>query len=45
MLRGEDLEALRDFAPFDMILDPVGAKYAQMNLQLLGMDGRWVIIG
>ena len=45
VLRGEDLEALRDFAPFDMILDPVGAKYAQMNLQLLGMDGRWVIIG
>ena len=45
MLRGESLEALRDFAPFDMILDPVGAKYAALNLQLLGMDGRWVMIG
>lgn len=45
VLRGEGLEALRDFAPFDMILDPVGAKYAALNLQLLGMDGRWVMIG
>src|SRR5690606_5948524 len=35
----------RDFAPFDTILDPVGAKYAALNLQLLGMDGRWVMIG
>ncbi|MCW3150192.1 NAD(P)H-quinone oxidoreductase [Stutzerimonas stutzeri] len=45
VLRGDGLEALRDFAPFDMILDPVGAKYAALNLQLLGMDARWVIIG
>lgn len=45
VLRGETLEALRDFAPFDLILDPVGAKYAVLNLQLLGTDGRWVMIG
>lgn len=45
VVRGEDLEALRDFAPFDVVLDPVGAKYAPLNLQLLGQDGRWVMIG
>lgn len=45
VLRGETLEALRDFAPFDLVLDPVGAKYAPLNLQILGKDGRWVMIG
>ncbi|MTZ12365.1 zinc-binding dehydrogenase [Pseudomonas sp. JL972] len=45
VLRGEALEALRDFAPFDLILDPVGAKYAALNLQLVGLDARWVMIG
>lgn len=45
VLRGEGLDALRDFAPFDVILDPVGAKYGPLNLQLLGLDGRLVIIG
>ena len=45
VLRGEALEAQRDFAPFDLILDPVGAKYAALNLQLLGLDARWVMIG
>ena len=45
VLRGETLESLRDFAPFDLILDPVGAKYAALNLQLLGTDARWVMIG
>ncbi|MBB3104130.1 NAD(P)H-quinone oxidoreductase [Azomonas macrocytogenes] len=45
VLRGDGLESLRDFAPFDVILDPVGAKYAQLNLQLLGQDGRWIMIG
>lgn len=45
VLRGEALEGLRDFAPFDVILDPVGASYAELNLKLLGQDGRWVIIG
>ncbi|MNG18841.1 Zinc-binding dehydrogenase [compost metagenome] len=28
-----------------MILDPVGANYAELNLKLLARDGRWVIIG
>lgn len=45
VLRDESLEALRDFGPFSMILDPVGAKYAALNSQLLATDGRWVIIG
>ncbi|SDH94808.1 NAD(P)H-quinone oxidoreductase [Pseudomonas panipatensis] len=45
VLRGEDLASLRDFAPFDLILDPVGANYAALNLQLLRQDGRWVVIG
>ncbi|MEK1907494.1 MAG: NAD(P)H-quinone oxidoreductase [Pseudomonas sp.] len=44
-LRGESLESLRDFAPFDVILDPVGASYAELNVQLLARDGRWVNIG
>ncbi|MCP1643858.1 MULTISPECIES: NAD(P)H-quinone oxidoreductase [Pseudomonas] len=45
VLRGEGLESLRDFAPFDVILDPVGANYAALNLQVLRQDGRWVVIG
>ncbi|MDU9390776.1 NAD(P)H-quinone oxidoreductase [Pseudomonas sp. zfem002] len=45
VVRGDDLEALNDFAPFDVVLDPVGANYAALNLKLLGRDGRWVIIG
>ena len=45
MLRKQSLESLRDFAPFDVILDPVGARYAGLNLELLRRDGRWVIIG
>lgn len=45
VVRGDDLEALNDFAPFDVVLDPVGASYAALNLKLLGRDGRWVIIG
>lgn len=44
-IRSEDLDGLRDFAPFDVILDPVGASYAELNLKLLGQGGRWVIIG
>ncbi len=44
-LRGETLESLRDFGPFDVILDPVGGNYAELNLQLLARDGRWVNIG
>ncbi|MFC0709218.1 zinc-binding dehydrogenase [Azorhizophilus paspali] len=45
VLRTQDLEGLRDFAPFDVILDPIGARYAALNLDLLARDGRWVIIG
>ena len=44
-LRGEDLQALRDFGPFDVILDPVGGQYAALNLELLARDGRWINIG
>ncbi|WP_462378923.1 NAD(P)H-quinone oxidoreductase [Pseudomonas sp. Marseille-QA0892] len=44
-LRKVDLESLRDFAPFDVILDPVGAPYSALNLDLLAQDGRWVLIG
>jgi putative PIG3 family NAD(P)H quinone oxidoreductase len=44
VLRGENLEALRDHAPFDVILDPVGASYAPLNLDVMARDGRWVII-
>ena len=45
VLRGEGLESLRDFGPFDVILDPVGANYAKLDLEILGRDGRWVVIG
>ena len=45
VLREYSLEALRDFGPFNLILDPVGAKYVALNSQLLATDGRWVIIG
>ncbi|NQD96289.1 NAD(P)H-quinone oxidoreductase, partial [Pseudomonas sp. CrR25] len=40
-----NLQALRDFGPFDAILDPVGGDYAELNLELLARDGRWVNIG
>lgn len=45
VLRTQDLEGLRDFAPFDVILDPIGARYAALDLDVLACDGRWVIIG
>lgn len=44
-VRNQNLEALEGFAPFDVILDPVGASYGELNLKLLARDGRWVIIG
>src|SRR5690606_38344284 len=43
--RGDGLDGLRDFGPFDVVLDPVGASYAAHNLKMLAQDGRWVIIG
>ena len=45
VVRGDNLEGLHDFAPFDVILDPVGASYAAQNLKMLRMDGRWINIG
>ena len=30
---------------FDIILDPVGAKYFEDNLKVLGLEGRLIIIG
>ncbi|WP_085694582.1 MULTISPECIES: zinc-binding dehydrogenase [unclassified Pseudomonas] len=44
-VRTDDLESLRDFGPFDVILDPVGGHYSALNLKLLAQDGRWVLIG
>ncbi|MCR8932210.1 MULTISPECIES: zinc-binding dehydrogenase [Pseudomonas] len=45
VLRTDDLQSLRDFGPFDVILDPVGGEYSALNLQLVALDGRWVLIG
>ncbi|MFZ3284120.1 zinc-binding dehydrogenase [Pseudomonas sp.] len=45
VVRTDDLESLRDFGPFDVILDPVGGKYSALNLKLMALDGRWVLIG
>lgn len=45
VIRDQGLDGLRDFGPFDVILDPVGASYGQANLKLLAQDGRWVVIG
>ncbi|WP_434707840.1 zinc-binding dehydrogenase [Pseudomonas sp. R1-1] len=45
VLRTDDLQSLRDFGPFDVILDPVGGDYSALNLQLMALEGRWVLIG
>lgn len=45
VLRGDGIEHLKEFAPFDVILDPVGASYAAQNLKMLALEGRWVNIG
>lgn len=45
VVRTQAMESLRDFAPFDVILDPVGARYAALDLDIIARDGRWVIIG
>ena len=45
VVRGDNIEGLHDFAPFDVILDPVGASYAAQNLKMLRLDGRWINIG
>ena len=45
VVRTDDIESLRDFGPFDVILDPVGGNYSALNLKLMALDGRWVLIG
>ncbi len=46
VIRDKDgLQVPDDFGPFQVILDPVGASYAALNLKLLALDGRWVNIG
>lgn len=45
VLRGDGLSALKDLGPFDVILDPVGGNYAELNLQVAAQDARWVLIG
>jgi len=45
VVRTDGIEGLRDFGPFDVILDPVGGSYAALDLKLLALDGRWVLIG
>ncbi|MBT2341067.1 MULTISPECIES: zinc-binding dehydrogenase [Pseudomonas] len=45
VVRTDDIDSLNDLGPFDVILDPVGASYARLNVKLLSVDGRWVIIG
>ncbi|MBD8731053.1 zinc-binding dehydrogenase [Pseudomonas sp. CFBP 13710] len=45
VVRGDGLEALKDLGPFNVILDPVGANYSELNLDVVALDGRWVMIG
>jgi putative PIG3 family NAD(P)H quinone oxidoreductase len=45
VVRSVDLEALKDLGPFDVILDPVGGGYAELNLKVAALDARWVMIG
>lgn len=45
VIRTDGIESLKDFAPFDVILDPVGGNYAALNIKLLDRDGRLVLIG
>lgn len=45
VLRHDGIASLKDAGPFDVVLDPVGANYAPDHLDLLAVDGRWVVIG
>src|SRR5690554_3275227 len=45
VLRHDGIATLKDFGPFNVTLDPVGANYAPEHLDLLAQDGRWVLIG
>ncbi len=41
---GQFLQAVQDAGGADVVLDMVGAAYAQQNLQALKPGGRWVVI-
>lgn len=41
---GRFLEAVREAGGADVVLDMVGAAYAEQNLQALNPGGRWVVI-
>lgn len=45
VLRHEGISGLKSDGPFNVALDPVGANYAADHLDLLALDGRWVVIG
>ncbi|MGG5292171.1 NAD(P)H-quinone oxidoreductase [Pseudomonas shirazensis] len=45
VVRNANLDNLKQLGPFDVILDPVGASYGPLNVELLARDGRWVMIG
>lgn len=45
VVRNANLDELKQLGPFDVILDPVGASYGPLNVELLARDGRWVMIG
>lgn len=44
-LRQNGIMALQSQGPFNVVLDPVGGAYAEQHLDLLALDGRWVVIG
>ncbi|WP_150300440.1 NAD(P)H-quinone oxidoreductase [Pseudomonas profundi] len=44
-LRQNGINSLKENGPFNVALDPVGANYAKDHLDLLAVDGRWVLIG
>lgn len=45
VLRQNGIGSLKESGPFNVALDPVGANYAKAHLDLLALDGRWVLIG
>ena len=44
-LRQNGIMALQPEGPFNVVLDPVGGTYAEHHLDLIALDGRWVVIG
>ncbi|KAA0695965.1 NAD(P)H-quinone oxidoreductase [Halopseudomonas laoshanensis] len=44
-LRQNGIMALQSEGPFNVVLDPVGGTYAEHHLDLIALDGRWVVIG